>query len=108
MPAERRVRTTPHQPIDVTNGMQATIDGADALVVQFHNDGPSPGTVVIRDGEPSMAPESGGGDESVAVAPGETKFIGPLESRRFAQAGDFIWLDFPPDTAGRVAVYRIQ
>ena len=106
LPLDRLVRAAPHQTIDVNHGIVIALEGATSFYLQVSNAGSGRLTVIIRDGNPEFSPASGGGGESVQVAPGENQFLGPFAASRFTQAGDSVWLDFGADAAGLIAAFR--
>jgi len=94
--------------IDTKNGIEIPIAGAAKLLLHVRNDGPSLATVVIKGGNRTVSPHGNGEDEIVQVARSETRFIGPIDVATFAQLGDVLWLDFTPETVGRLSVYRLN
>jgi len=94
--------------IDTKNGIEIPIAGAVKILLHVRNDGPSLATVVIQGGNPTVSPHGNGEDEIIQVARRETRFIGPIDVAAFAQLGDVVWLDFTPETVGRLSVYRLH
>jgi hypothetical protein len=94
--------------IDTKNGIEIPIAGAAKILLHVKNEGPSLATVVIQGGNRDVSPHGNGEDEIIQVARRETRFIGPIDVAAFAQLGDVLWLDFTPETVGRLSVYRLN
>jgi hypothetical protein len=94
--------------IDTKNGIEIPIAGAAEILLHVKNEGPSLATVVIQGGNRDVSPHGNGEDEIVQIPRRETRFIGPIDVAAFAQLGDVVWLDFTPETVGRLSVYRLN
>lgn len=93
-----------YQAADATNGMQvpAGVDGK--LFLHVKNGGAGSITVTIRKG---VHFRSDVGDLAVSVPAGGERMIGPLESSRFEQADENLYVDFSADSSVTVAAFRL-
>jgi hypothetical protein len=108
LPDRRATHGSPVHLIDVENGMEVPISGADRILLHIRNDGPSVATVTIHGGDRLVRLHGNGEAEQIAIAPLETRFVGPIDAAAFTQPGGVIWLDFPPECVGRITAYRVD
>lgn len=106
LPPDRATRTMPHELFNVHDGMAVPIGDAHEVLLHVSNDGPSVTTVIIHGGDPQVRTKGNGEDEQVQVAPGDTRFIGPLDPSAHAQTDGSIWIDFTLESVGRITAYR--
>ena len=92
--------------IDAHNGIEVPIDGLGKLLLHISNNGPSVATLTIRGGNRTLSPHGNGEDERVQIAPGEARFVGPIDPQAFMQEGGVVWLDFTTQTVGRIDAFR--
>lgn len=101
--------------VDVTNGMTIALPStaipaspdSDTLFLVVNNTAAAAKAVTVRAGvgggaTPGPAFRSGIGDLAVSVGAGATRWIGPLESARFAQLDGSINVDFEAGTTGTI------
>lgn len=91
---------------DPTNGHTITGVRPEVLVFRVKNTTAGSLNAIVRAGSQPLAPSSGQGDLTVAVAAGATVFIGPLESARFLQNDGSISLDLQATFTGTVTAFR--
>ena len=93
---------------DQANGMNVVLasgaiphnPGAEALILIIANTAASPLAAIVRAGAYPPAFEQGKGDLSVTITNATTRWIGPLEYARHAQADGSINLDFASGFTG--------
>lgn len=101
--------------IDQANGMNVSLattaipaaPGAELLLLRVANTAASPKNVIIRAGAYPPAFESGKGDQNVSVTNGTTRWIGPFEYARHAQADGSINVDFDAGTTGTITAFLV-
>jgi hypothetical protein len=108
LPAGRVTGGHPVHVIDTANGIEIPINDARQILLHVGNDGPSVATVTIQGGDPALSLHGNGDSEHIQVAPLESRFIGPIDAAAFRQQGGIVWLDFTPETAGRISVYCLK
>lgn len=99
--------------IDQPNGMNVVLASgaipaaptARNLFLRVANTAAAPHNAIIRAGAYPPAFRSGLGDLLVSVTNATTKWIGPLEAARFAQADGSINLDFDASFTGTITAF---
>ena len=93
--------------IDQANGMNVAAKGLSAhIVLRIKNTAGASKNVIVRAGVAPPALSAGQVTLPVAVAAGATKWLGPFESARFAQADGSVNVDFETGTTGEITAFR--
>lgn len=101
--------------IDQANGMNLALADtgipvsklARQIILRVHNTAAAPHNVIIRAGAYPPAFRKDLGDLTVAVTNATTKWVGPLESARFAQSDGSINVDFDASFTGDITAFLV-
>lgn len=101
--------------IDQANGMNVVlasgaiphVPAGEGLVLRVANTAAAPHVVTLRAGAYPPAFEAMKGDQTVSVTNATTKWIGPLEYARHAQADGSINIDFDAGTTGTITAFLV-
>lgn len=93
---------------DPTNGHTVTGTRPEVLAFRVKNTTAGSLNAILRAGTQPLAPSSGQGDLTVAVAAGATVWIGPAESARFLQPDGSVSLDLQTGFTGTVTAFKVN
>lgn len=93
---------------DATNGHTVTGVRPETLAFRVKNTTAGSLNAILRAGSQPLAPSSGLGDLTVAVAAGATVWLSPSESARFLQPDGSVSLDLQAGFTGTVTAFKVN